>query len=87
LLTEPCQRWLETVTVKLSNTMLKLLTNPFCAGAYVFGRTGTRTTVVDGVSRKTRGHRRGREERIAPGPIPSSRPIGRPEIGDRLVVG
>lgn len=70
MLTEPCQRWLETVTVKLSNAMLKLLTNPFYAGAYVFGRTGTRTTVVDGMSRKTRGHRRGREEWIALVPSP-----------------
>jgi excisionase family DNA binding protein len=47
------------------NTILKLLTNPCYAGAYVFGRTGTRTTIVDGVPHKTRGHRREREEWIA----------------------
>jgi recombinase len=47
------------------NTLLKFLTNPFYAGAYAFGRTGTRTTVVDGAPRTTRGHRRAREEWIA----------------------
>jgi excisionase family DNA binding protein len=47
------------------NTILKFLTNPLYAGAYTFGRTGTRTTIVDGVPRKTRGHRREREEWIA----------------------
>ena len=47
------------------NTILKFLTNPFYAGAYTFGRTGTRTTVVDGVPRKTRGHRRAQDEWIA----------------------
>lgn len=47
------------------NTILKLLTNPFYAGTYAFGRTGTRTTVVDGMPRKTRGHRREREDWIA----------------------
>lgn len=45
--------------------MLKFLTNPFYAGAYAFGRTGSRTTVVDGAPRTTRGHRRAREEWIA----------------------
>jgi hypothetical protein len=30
------------------NTVLKFLTNPFYAGAYAFGRTETRTAVVDG---------------------------------------
>jgi excisionase family DNA binding protein len=47
------------------NTILKFLTNPFYAGAYVFGRTGTRTTVVDGRPRTTRGHRRDPEDWIA----------------------
>jgi len=47
------------------NTILKLLTNPIYAGAYAFGRTSTRTIVVDGAPRKTRGHRRAREEWIA----------------------
>jgi len=42
------------------NTVLKFLTNPTYAGAYAFGRTETRTRVVDGAPRKTRGHRRER---------------------------
>jgi excisionase family DNA binding protein len=46
------------------NTILKLLTNPCYGGAYAFGRTGTRTTVVDGAPHKTRGHRRERDEWI-----------------------
>ncbi len=59
--------WGTAVTWRLPvyNTILKLLANPFYAGAYAFGRTGTRTTIVDGVPRKTRGHRREREEWIA----------------------
>jgi len=59
--------WGAAVTWRLPvyNTILKLLANPFYAGAYAFGRTGTRTTIVDGVPRKTRGHRREREEWIA----------------------
>lgn len=44
------------------NTMLKFLTNPIYAGAYAFGRTSTRTTIIDGQPHKTRGHRRAREE-------------------------
>lgn len=44
------------------NTILKFLTNPAYAGAYAFGRTSTRTTVIDGQPHKTRGHRRAREE-------------------------
>jgi DNA invertase Pin-like site-specific DNA recombinase len=42
----------------------KILCNPIYAGAYAFGRTGTRTRVVDGRAHKTRGHLREREERI-----------------------
>jgi DNA invertase Pin-like site-specific DNA recombinase len=44
------------------NTILKFLANPAYAGAYAFGRTSTRTTVIDGQPHKTRGHRRAREE-------------------------
>lgn len=43
-------------------TILKLLTNPFYAGAYVFGRTEGRTTVIDGRARKTSGHRKPQEK-------------------------
>jgi excisionase family DNA binding protein len=59
--------WGERVTWRLPvyNTVLKVLTNPFYAGAYAFGRTETRTAVVDGQPHKTRGHRRPREAWIA----------------------
>ena len=59
--------WGERVTWRLPvyNTVLKFLTNPFYAGAYAFGRTETRTAVVDGQPHKTRGHRRPREAWIA----------------------
>jgi DNA invertase Pin-like site-specific DNA recombinase len=59
--------WGERVTWRLPvyNTVLKFLTNPFYAGAYAFGRTETRTTVIDGQPHKTRGHRRPREQWIA----------------------
>jgi DNA invertase Pin-like site-specific DNA recombinase len=39
------------------NTIHKMLSNPIYAGAYAFGRTATRTRVVDGRAHKTRGHR------------------------------
>jgi DNA invertase Pin-like site-specific DNA recombinase len=39
-------------------TILRLLQNPIYAGAYAFGRTGTRTYVENGRVRKSRGHRR-----------------------------
>lgn len=44
------------------NTILSLLHNPVYAGAYAFGRTGTRTRVLAGAAHTTRGHRRPREE-------------------------
>jgi DNA invertase Pin-like site-specific DNA recombinase len=43
-------------------TILRVLQNPIYAGAYAFGRTGTRTHVEAGVARKSRGHRRRRPE-------------------------
>jgi DNA invertase Pin-like site-specific DNA recombinase len=59
--------WGERVTWRLPvyNTILKILTNPCYAGAYAFGRTYTRTAVIDGRPHKTRGHRQGREHWIA----------------------
>jgi hypothetical protein len=36
--------------------VVNYLNNPFYAGAYVYGRRGTRTKVVDGQARKTTGH-------------------------------
>ena len=38
--------------------LLKLFNNPMYGGAYAFGRTQSRTSVVNGRSRKTDGHRR-----------------------------
>ena len=43
-------------------TVHALLTNPIYAGAYAFGRTGTRVTIENGRKRVTRGHRRERKE-------------------------
>lgn len=45
----------------LYQNVLSLLRNPLYAGAYVFGRTGLRTRVVDGRARKTVGHKKPRE--------------------------
>ena len=42
--------------------VLGFLRNPLYAGAYVFGRTGRRTHIVDGRARKTSGHRKPRDE-------------------------
>jgi excisionase family DNA binding protein len=44
------------------STVLRLLTNPIYAGAYAFGRTGSRVTVEAGRKRVVRGHRRDRGE-------------------------
>lgn len=44
------------------HTVLRLLTNPIYAGAYAFGKTQARTTVVDGRARKTDGHKKPRSE-------------------------
>jgi DNA invertase Pin-like site-specific DNA recombinase len=43
-------------------TVNNLLTNPVCAGAYAFGRTGSRTTIEDGRKRVLRGHRKRRSD-------------------------
>ena len=43
-------------------TVNNLLTNPVYAGAYAFGRTGSRTTVEDGRKRVLRGHRKRRSD-------------------------
>jgi DNA invertase Pin-like site-specific DNA recombinase len=50
------------VTWKLPvyNTLHHMLTNPVYAGAYVFGRTGSRTTIEDGRKRIVRGFRKER---------------------------
>jgi DNA invertase Pin-like site-specific DNA recombinase len=45
-------------------TVLRFLQNPIYAGAYAFGRTGTRTQVEGGVVRKRRGYRRPIDEWI-----------------------
>jgi excisionase family DNA binding protein len=38
------------------HNILEILTNPLYAGAYVFGRTETRTRILDGRAHKTDGH-------------------------------
>ena len=43
-------------------TVNNLLTNPVYAGAYAFGRTGSRTTIKDGRKRVLRGHRKNRSD-------------------------
>jgi DNA invertase Pin-like site-specific DNA recombinase len=45
-------------------TILRFLQNPIYAGAYAFGRTGTRTHVEGGMVRKSRGFRRAISEWI-----------------------
>jgi DNA invertase Pin-like site-specific DNA recombinase len=42
-------------------TIHKMVTNPMYAGAYAFGKTEVRTTVVAGRARKTDGHHKPRE--------------------------
>ena len=44
------------------HNVLSILSNPMYAGAYVFGRTGQRTSVVDGRARRTNGHRKPLEQ-------------------------
>jgi DNA invertase Pin-like site-specific DNA recombinase len=43
-------------------TVSNLLTNPVYAGAYAFGRTGSRTTIENGRKRILRGHRKDRSD-------------------------
>jgi hypothetical protein len=40
------------------NAIHKIACNPVYAGAYCFGKTHTRTRIVDGHARKTGGHRK-----------------------------
>jgi len=60
----PDASWGERITWRrpLYTTILGMLHNPIYAGAYAFGRTTTRTHIVDGAAHKTRGHRRARAE-------------------------
>ncbi len=44
------------------NSVLKVLTNPMYAGAYVFGKTQVRTAMVEGRARKTAGHKKPQSE-------------------------
>ena len=44
------------------HTILQVLVNPVFAGAYAFGKTESRTTVVNGRAKKTVGHRKPIEE-------------------------
>ncbi len=60
----PDAPWGDRLTWRLPiyNTILSILQNPAYGGAYAFGRTGTRTRIIDGTAHKTRGHRRHRDE-------------------------
>jgi hypothetical protein len=40
------------------HAVLSILINPVFAGAYAFGKTGSRTAVVEGRAKKTVGHRK-----------------------------
>src|SRR5580658_2072970 len=44
------------------SALLSLLSNPLYGGAYTFGRTQTRTRVVEGRARKTVGHKKPRSQ-------------------------
>ncbi len=44
------------------NAIHKVVRNPMYAGAYAFGKTGTRTRIEDGRARKTLGHRKPLED-------------------------
>lgn len=44
------------------HTVLSIVRSPIYAGAYAFGRTQTRTHVIDGRARISSGHRRARED-------------------------
>ncbi len=44
------------------NTIHHMLTNPIYAGAYAFGRTGSRVMIENGRKRVTRGHRKERKD-------------------------
>ncbi len=55
---EPKMIW----KLPIYNTIRAILTNPVYAGAYAFGKTNARTTVVNGRARKTVGHRKPRPE-------------------------
>jgi len=44
------------------DTLLSILNNPIYAGAYCFGRTHARTSIVDERARVTRGHQKPRSE-------------------------
>jgi DNA invertase Pin-like site-specific DNA recombinase len=60
----PDAPWGERLTWRLPiyTTILNILRNPIYAGAYAFGRTGTRRQILDGAAHITRGHRRARAE-------------------------
>src|SRR5206468_3202536 len=44
------------------HNILSILTNPIYAGAYAFGKTESRTRIVEGRARKSEGHRKSRSE-------------------------
>jgi len=51
-----------TWKLPLYQNIRAMLTNPVYAGAYAFGKTETRTAVIDGHGRRTSGHHKARSE-------------------------
>jgi DNA invertase Pin-like site-specific DNA recombinase len=49
-------------TTPVYSSLLLMLKNPTYAGAFVYGRRQTRTTMIDGRARKTRGHHRPQQQ-------------------------
>ena len=58
-------------------TVLNIIKNPAYAGVYAFGRTESRTRIIDGSPRRTRGHHKPREEWLSwiPGHHPGYIPL------------
>src|SRR5207245_11670495 len=51
-----------TWKLPLYQNIRSILTNPVYAGAYAFGKTETRTAVIDGRARRSSGHHKPRSE-------------------------
>jgi Recombinase/Recombinase zinc beta ribbon domain len=58
----PRQRCLATTSPPIYSSIFGILKNPAYAGAFVWGRKHTRTSIVDGRARKTRGHARPQDQ-------------------------
>lgn len=54
--------WSHSWKLPVYNTVMNILKNPIYAGAYVFGRTGSRTVIEDGRKRVIQGLRKPQED-------------------------